>query len=37
MGDNGKSIDAFKKILSDHSGSIYTEIAKEKVAGQMQS
>jgi tetratricopeptide (TPR) repeat protein len=37
MGDNGKSIDAFKKILSDHTGSIYTEIAKEKVAGQMQS
>ncbi|HUV79128.1 MAG TPA: tetratricopeptide repeat protein [Desulfobacterales bacterium] len=37
MGDHGKSIDAFKKILSDHTGSIYTEIAKEKVAGQMQS
>ena len=34
MGDNVKSIDAFKKILSDHAGSIYIEIAKEKVAGQ---
>ncbi len=37
MGDNVKSIDAFKEILSDHTGSIYTEIAKEKVAGQIQS
>ena len=37
MGDHEKSIDAFKRILSDHTGSIYTEIAKEKVAGQMQS
>jgi len=37
MGDKEKSIDAFKEILSDHAGSIYIEIAKEKVAGQMQS
>jgi len=37
LGDNVKSIDAFKEILSDHTGSIYTEIAKEKVAGQIQS
>jgi tetratricopeptide (TPR) repeat protein len=37
MGDNVKSIDAFKEILSDHADSIYIEIAKEKVAGQMQS
>jgi len=36
MGDTVKSIDAFKEILSDHAGSIYIEIAKEKVAGQMQ-
>jgi tetratricopeptide (TPR) repeat protein len=32
IGDQDKSIDAFKKILSDHSGSMYTEIVKEKVA-----
>lgn len=37
LGDNVKSIAAFKEILSDHAGSIYIEIAKEKVAGQMQS
>ncbi|MBW2571111.1 MAG: tetratricopeptide repeat protein [Deltaproteobacteria bacterium] len=37
MGDNVKSIDAFKKILSDHTGSIYTEIAQEKLAGRIQS
>ena len=37
IGDNDKSIDAFKKILSDHSGSMYTEIAKEKVAWHSQS
>jgi tetratricopeptide (TPR) repeat protein len=37
MGDNVKSMDAFKEILSDHAGSIYTEIAKEKLAGRMQS
>jgi len=36
MGDKEKSIDAFKEILSDHAGSIYIEIAKEKVANQMQ-
>lgn len=35
LGDHEKSIDAFKKILSDHTDSIYIEIAKEKVAGQM--
>ncbi|MFO7556282.1 MAG: tetratricopeptide repeat protein [Desulfobacterales bacterium] len=33
IGDNDKSINAFEKILSDHSGSMYTEIVKEKVAG----
>jgi tetratricopeptide (TPR) repeat protein len=37
IGDNDKSIDAFKKILSDHSGSMYTEIAKEKVAWHSKS
>jgi tetratricopeptide (TPR) repeat protein len=36
LGDNVKSIAAFKEILSDHAGSIYIEIAKEKVANQMQ-
>jgi tetratricopeptide (TPR) repeat protein len=36
LGDTVKSIDAFKEILSDHAESIYIEIAKEKVAGQMQ-
>lgn len=33
MGNNNKSINAFKTILSEHSGSIYTEIAKERVKG----
>jgi tetratricopeptide (TPR) repeat protein len=33
MGDHDKSITAFKKILSDHSGSMYIEIVKERVAG----
>jgi len=37
LGDKDKSIDAFKKILSDHSGSMYTEIAKEKVAWYSKS
>ncbi len=31
IGDNDKSINAFKKILSDHSGSMYIEIVNEKV------
>jgi len=31
VGDKAKSIDAFKKILSDYPGSMYTEIVKEKV------
>jgi len=33
MGDHDKSITAFKKILSDHSGSIYIEIIKERITG----
>jgi tetratricopeptide (TPR) repeat protein len=33
MGDHDKSISAFKKILSDHSGSMYVEIIKERVTG----
>lgn len=33
MGDHNKSITAFKKILPDHSGSMYIEIVKEKVTG----
>ncbi len=33
MGDHDKSITAFKKILSDHSGSMYIEIVKERVTG----
>lgn len=37
IGDKDKSIDAFKKILSDHSGSMYTEIVKEKVAWHSKS
>ena len=37
IGDKDKSLDAFKKILSDHSGSMYTEIAKEKVAWHSKS
>jgi tetratricopeptide (TPR) repeat protein len=32
IGEKHKSIDAFKKILSDHSESMYTEMIKEKVA-----
>lgn len=36
-GNNVKSINAFKKILSDHSGSMYTEIVKEKVAEHSKS
>ncbi len=37
IGDKNKSIDAFKKILSAHSESMYTEIAKEKIAWQSKS
>jgi tetratricopeptide (TPR) repeat protein len=37
IGDKDKSIDAFKKILSDHSGSMYTEIVKEKVEWHSKS
>jgi tetratricopeptide (TPR) repeat protein len=37
IGDKDKSIDAFKKILSDHSGSMYAEIVKEKVAWHSKS
>ena len=37
IGDKDKSIDAFKKILSDHSGSMYTEIVKEKIAWHSKS
>jgi tetratricopeptide (TPR) repeat protein len=33
MGDHDKSITAFKKILSDHSDSMYIEIIKERVTG----
>ena len=33
MGDHDKSQTAFKKILSDHSGSMYIEIVKEGVTG----
>jgi tetratricopeptide (TPR) repeat protein len=33
MGDHDKSISAFKRILSDHSGSMYIEIVKERVTG----
>ena len=33
MGDHNKSITAFKRILSDHPGSMYIEIVKEKVTG----
>jgi hypothetical protein len=36
-GDQDKSINAFKKILSDHSGSMYTEIVKEKIAWHSKS
>jgi len=37
IGDKDKSTDAFKKILSDHPGSMYTEIVKEKVAWHSKS
>jgi tetratricopeptide (TPR) repeat protein len=37
IGDNDKSINAFKKIMSDHSGSMYTEIVKEKLVGHSKS
>lgn len=37
IGEKDKSIDAFNKILSDHTGSMYTEIAKEKIAWQSKS
>ncbi len=33
MGNNDKSLDSFKKIISDYSDSIYIEIVKEKLAG----
>ena len=33
MGDRDKSITAFEKILSDHSGSMYIDIVKERVTG----
>jgi len=33
MGNNEKSIDSFKKIISDYIDSMYIEIAKEKLAG----
>ena len=33
MGDHDKSITAFKKILSDYSGSMYIDIVKERVTG----
>jgi tetratricopeptide (TPR) repeat protein len=33
MGDQDKSISAFKKIISDHSGSMYIELVKERVTG----
>jgi tetratricopeptide (TPR) repeat protein len=37
IGEKDKSLDAFKKILSDHTGSMYTAIAKEKIAWQSKS
>jgi tetratricopeptide (TPR) repeat protein len=37
IGDKDKSLDAFKKILSEHSDSMYTAIAKEKIAWQSKS
>ena len=37
IGDKDKSIEVFKKILSDHAGSMYTEIVKEKIAWQSKS
>lgn len=36
-GDKDKSRDAYKKILSDYAGSMYTQIVKEKVAWQSKS
>jgi tetratricopeptide (TPR) repeat protein len=33
LGNKDKSVAAFKKILSDHPDSIYTEIVKEKISG----
>jgi len=33
MGDHEKSITAFEEIISDHSGSMYIEIVKERVTG----
>jgi len=33
MGENEKSIAAFKKIISDHTDSIYIELARERVGG----
>lgn len=33
MGDHDKSTNAFKKIISDHSGSMYIELVKERVTG----
>jgi len=33
MGDHDKSITALKEIISDHSGSMYIEIVKERVTG----
>jgi tetratricopeptide (TPR) repeat protein len=33
MGDHDKSITEFKKILSDHSGSMYIDMVKEKLTG----
>jgi tetratricopeptide (TPR) repeat protein len=33
MGENEKSLMAFKKIISDYSDSIYVELARERVSG----
>ena len=33
MGNHDKSINVFKKIISDHAGSMYIELVKERVAG----
>ncbi len=33
LGDTEKSADAFRKIVSDYSDSMYVELAKEKIAG----
>lgn len=32
LGENSKSVETFKKIMSDHNDSIYGEVVKEKVA-----